>query len=378
MIIMNELDHRSDITAQMLAFDQVLLPDSVPEPIFRDEHGDVWLQISAPDSKRVSVMLEPKIYDLQHDGSGIWRVHLPVRSGTHYIHIYIDGADVLWPYLPIAYGYSRPCNYIALGDRDDDFYCLKDVPHGRIIRDYYFSTVTGRWESCIIYTPPGYDEQTNKVFPVLYLQHGHGENETGWSSSGKLSFILDNLIASGNCVPFVVAMNNGMVQCDINGQRVVDFTLFDRLLLEDIIPFTEKRYRAGGSKDKRALAGLSMGSLQTSISGFRHPELFCALGVFSGFMQDWIQGSEIDMISRGHGNNDHLTLLDDPERFDREFTLFYRAIGDKDQFMDHFLADDGLCERSNIRQERRIFAGGHDWNVWRQCIYDFSQMLFKS
>ena len=206
----------------------------------------------------------------------------------------------------------------------DDFYQIKDVPHGSVRREYFYSSVTGEWESCTVYTPAAYEEETDKTFPVLYLQHGHGENETGWTTAGKLQFILDNLIAEGKAVPFAVVMCNGMVQTVTeDGRRIVDFMLLEPQLLTDVIPFVEKKFRIGGSRERRAMAGLSMGSLQTSIIGFTHPEYFCALGVFSGFVTDMMQGTELDMVDRGPGNNEHLRILDDVQSFARTFPVFF-------------------------------------------------------
>lgn len=367
-----------DITAQMLSFDAVLPPEDVPEVLVQDENGAYWLQMKAPEAAKVQLEINTDSYDLEKDENGIWRVKLPITAGLHYIHLLVDGTLWLSPYLPIGYGYSRPCNTIALPEEDGDFYQLKDVPHGRLIREYYYSSVTGRWNSCMVYTPPSYEEETDKIFPVLYLQHGHGENECGWSSAGKLPFILDNLIAEGKCTQFAVVMSNGMVQKREYDKNIVDFTLFERCLMEDIIPFAEKRYRIGGSKERRAMAGLSMGSVQTSIAGFGHPEMFSSLGIFSGFLYDWIQGSEIDMVKRGPGENSHLAFLEDKEKFDKAFEVFFRAIGDKDPFLSFFEEDDARCEKSGIRQVRRIYNGIHDWNVWRQCIRDFSQLIFRS
>lgn len=372
-----QADISEDITAQMLAFDAVLVPEDVPEALVQDEGGAYWLQIKAQRAAQVQLEINTDLYDFNRGEDGIWRLRLPLTGGLHYVHLLIDGTLWLSPYLPISYGYSRPCNTIALPEEDGDFYRLRDVPHGKLVRDYFYSSVTQRWVSCMVYTPPAYEEETEKIFPVLYLQHGHGENECGWSVSGKVPFILDNLIAEGKCTPFAVVMNNGMVQRVAEGKRIVDFTLFDRCLREDIIPFAEKRYRVGRTKDRRAMAGLSMGSLQTSIAGFRHPELFDSLGIFSGFLYDWIQGSELDMVDRGPGDNSHLAFLEDRDKVEKAFRVFFRAIGDKDPFFEYFKEDDLRCERSGIRQERRIYDGIHDWNVWRRCIRDFSQLIFR-
>jgi enterochelin esterase family protein len=364
------------LTEQALAFDPVLPPEGVPDPIVTDENGQLFLQVYAPDAKRVFFDMEEKIYECERGEDGIWRTPYPFTGGYHYVLLNIDGATVLSPWLPIGYGYSRPSNFVATPEKDADWYDLRDVPHGRLFRDYFFSEVTGEMQSCTVYLPKACEENPNTVFPVLYLQHGHGENEIGWGTAGKLPFILDNLIADGKCVPFAVVMNNGMVQKKEGGERVVEFRQFDDYLMKDVIPHIESSYPLGGQKKLRAMAGLSMGSLQTSISGMTHPEMFSSLGVFSGFMYDCLRNLEEDE-ARGAKINAHMALLEDPERFDREFDVFFRAIGDRDPFLDRFLDDDERCNRAGIRQIRKIYSGSHDWNVWRECIRDFAMLIFQ-
>ena len=389
---------------QALAFDRILPWEGQVPACEIQADGRAFLRLAAPEAQNVSVVIMDEEYPCTRREDGVWEMELPFRTGHHYVQFKLDGAEVLTPLLPISYGYSRPYNYVELpvpkktgstGDRGDalsegqcgekleevsgdDFYQIKDVPHGSVRREYFFSSVTGEWESCTVYTPAAYEEETDKTFPVLYLQHGHGENETGWTTAGKLQFILDNLIAEGKAVPFAVVMCNGMVQTVTeDGRRIVDFMLLEPQLLTDVIPFVEKKFRIGGSRERRAMAGLSMGSLQTSIIGFTHPEYFCALGVFSGFVTDMMQGTELDMVDRGPGNNEHLRILDDAQSFARTFPVFFRAIGDKDPYKNFFDADDQMLEARRITHIRRIYHGIHDWNVWRQCIRDFAQMIFQ-
>ena len=369
-------DFPKSLTAQGLAFDPVLPPAGTPEPVVQDENGIFYLQIFAPGAQKVQAVSRDNTLHFRKEENGCWRAALPFQEGIHYVTLMVDGALWLTPYLPIAYGYSRPCNVIVLPEKNDAFYELRNVPHGKVVRELFYSSVTESWERCFVYTPPAYEMNPDAVFPVLYLQHGHGENETGWITSGKLPLILDNLLHDGKCEPFLVVMNNGMVQKMMNGKRVVDFTLFEEYLTKDVIPFIENRYRAGGSKAKRAMAGLSMGSLQTSMTGFRHPELFSALGIFSGFLHDWISGSELDMTGQGPGDDSHLSFLNDKEAFDAAFDVFFRAMGKDDPFFDKFEADDLLCKKAGIRQIRKIYSGTHDWNTWRQCILDFAQLIF--
>lgn len=365
-----------NLNEQPLAFDRVL-PWEGQVPAFVRESGKAYLQIAAPEAKKVSFVIEETERPCEKDKNGVWRTEYTVRKGIHLVQLLVDGTPVITPLLPITYGYSRPYNYVAMEMEDGDFYAIRDVPHGSVRREYFFSDVTGEWESCVVYTPYAYEKDPDRQFPVLYLQHGHGENEAGWTASGKVNFILDNLIAEGRAVPMAVVMSNGMVQTeDEDGNRIVDFRLFEKQLIQDIIPYVEKKFRIGGKKELRAMAGLSMGSLQTSITGFNHPEYFSALGVFSGFVTDIIQGGILDQVKRGKSSNEHMKILDDAETFAETFQVFFRAMGDEDPFWENFIHDDRILEEKGIRHTRKVYEGTHDWNVWRMCIRDFAQMIF--
>lgn len=362
--------------SQLLAFDPVLPWNGIQEGVI-EENGKKYLQLYLPAAEEVSFIYSEKEYKGEKNKNGVWNWKLPFDTAVNYIQLVVDGTPMLSPVLPIGYGYSRPYNFVVLDRTDEDYYALKDVPHGSVRKEYYFSSVINEWQSCMVYTPPCYEEN-REDYPVLYLQHGHGENENGWSSAGRVNFILDNLIAEKKAVPFIVVMCNGMVQKEQeNGERVVDFTLFEEELLQDVIPFIEKHYRAKKDKLFRGMAGLSMGSLQTCMITFNHSEMFAYVGLFSGFMSDFIQGSPLDMVKREKGNNEHLRFLENREKFKNSFRLFFRAMGEDDIFMEYFLKDDQLCEKKGISCIRRLYKGAHDWNVWRRCIYDFSQLIFK-
>ena len=360
---------------QTLAFDRVLPYEGQVECLVY-ENGRPYLQIMAKEASKVNFRYGEVNHYCEKNDMGIWKTPYTAEGAINYVQLIVDGVELITPMLPISYGYSRPYNYVEVRS-GEDFYGIKSVPHGSVRREFFQSSVTGEWESCVVYTPPGYDD-VNEVYPVLYLQHGHGENEVGWTAAGKVNFIMDNLIAEGNATPFVIVMNNGMVQSlDDNGNRVVDFKLFEDYLIKDVIPFVESKFRVGGSKEKRAMAGLSMGSLQTSIIGFKHPELFSCLGVFSGFVTDIIQGSELDMPGRGPSDNEHLKVLDDSCKFNSLFDVFFRSMGDKDPFWENFAHDDKMLEEKCIKQIRNVYDGIHDWNVWRKSIRDFATLIFK-
>lgn len=366
------------LTSQALAFNPVIPLKGEPEGQVVDKEGNTWIQIRADHAQKVSLVIYEEEFPFTKDEGGIWRLKYPRKDGITMVQLMIDGQPVISPYLPIGYGYSRPYNYVTVEEPDGDFYRLKDVPHGTVRQEFFKSSVTGEWERCLVYTPADYDEKPDQKYPVLYLQHGHGENEIGWVSQGRVNLILDNLFANKEAVPFIVVMNNGMVQVEREGQRVVDHTLFPALLMKDVIPFIEKKYRVIGDKEHRAMAGLSMGSIHTSITAFTHPELFDYVGLFSGFLHDFIQGNELmDMIPREKSKDEHLKILDDAEAFRKDFKVFFRAMGKDDIFRQMFLDDDALLKEKGISCIRMTYPGGHEWNVWRRCIRDFSELLFR-
>ena len=366
-----------NMNEQKLGFDRVL-PWEGQVPAIVKEGKRYFLQIAAPEAQKVTFTMNEEEFPCVRQEKGIWRLEYTLRVGIQYVQLKIDDVEVVTPLLHITYGYSRPYNYVALEMESEDFYQIKDVPHGSVRREYFFSEVTGEWESCIVYTPYCYEKEQDREFPVLYLQHGHGENEVGWTASGKVNFILDNLITEKKAVPMVIVMSNGMVQTmDADGRRIVDFKLLEKQLIGEIIPYVEKKFRVGKTKKMRAMAGLSMGSLQTSIIGFMHPEYFSSLGIFSGFVSDIIQGSPLDMVDRRASENEHMKILDDAEAFNKKFDVYFRAMGDKDPFWEHFEHDDQILSEKGINQIRKVYQGTHDWNVWRRCIYDFAQLIFK-
>ena len=317
--------------------------------------------IEAKEASRVAVMIDFKEYPLTRGEDGLWQTELTLEPGFWYFFVLIDGASVEHPAFPIGYGYSRPINFLKVPGSDDDFWLCKDVPHGAVVQDWFFSTVTGRTETCHVYLPPSYFGSEG-TYPVLYLQHGHGENETGWVHQGKINFILDNLIAQGKAREMIVVMANGMLQAEgkVEAMRFPDF------LLSDLIPYVEKRYRISGKREERAMAGLSMGSCQTSITTLEHPELFSYIGLFSGFLRNIFPG-----------DNPHLKALDDPEAFRQNYRLFFRAMGETDQFLNTFLEDDEILKEKGVESYRKMYPGAHVWQVWRECARDFCQMLFQ-
>ena len=325
--------------------------------------GKVHFRIIAKDAKEVVIDRFGTLFPLSPAEGGAWEGTFDLGTGFLYFFLKVDGADVLCPYLPIGYGCCRPMNFVDVPVEDMEGWDeLEGIPHGAVSRHYYPSSVTGRHEICLVYTPPAYDPA--KKYPVLYLQHGYGENETGWVYQGRVGRIADRLLAEGKMEEMIIVMGNGMVR----GTQVRGAAIFPRVLTEDLLPYIEKTYPVLTDKWHRAMAGLSMGSYHTSLATLGHPELFGYAGLFSGFLRaPWSGGEE----------EPHLRLLHDAAAFNQTFRVFYRAMGTEDQFWDSFAKDDAYLADKGLDTVRETFPGGHDWTVWRRCIRSFLPRLFR-
>lgn len=326
--------------------------------------GLVALTLYYPHAHAVSVTnLQGQTFPLVREGD-FWAGRLDLGTGFVGLYVTVDGNDTLCPTLPIGFSGSRPLNYVQICEEDAVIYPCS-VPHGSVVMDYLESAVTGQMERLYVYLPPYYETGTD-AYPVLYLQHGHGENETCWVHQGKMHFMMDNLIAQGKAVPAIVVMAGGMLARHGKTGLTLDYAQgFETFLTEEVIPYIDKKYRTLSDRTHRAMAGLSMGSIQTSIITCKHPELFAWAGLFSGFFQDPLTGY-----------SEHLQ----PERlaaYRDAMQLLFRGIGDRDGFLPCFLSDDAFLQRNNIPSVRRIYPGIHEWKVWQHCFHDFVQMIFR-
>ena len=220
---------------------------------------------------------------MARDTGGYWIVTTDsISEGFHYYSLLIDGVALADPASETFYGMGRMASGIEIPFTGGGYYGLKDVPHGDIRIKKYYSTVTNSWRRFYIYTPPGYDVNTSEKYPVLYLLHGGGEDERGWATQGKTDLILDNLIAEKKAKPMLVVMVDGnMGTGGLAGFNENVLRSFENELKQSVIPFVEKNYRAETDAKNRALAGLSMGGLQTLYAGIKNTNMFSYLGVFS-------------------------------------------------------------------------------------------------
>ena len=251
-----------------------------------NSQGYARFRFVAPDAKSVIVSLGLGGRGgtvLHKDADGVWTgtTEGPMDEGFHYYHLIVDGAVVNDPGANNYYGSVRWESGIEIPAHDRDFYAVSDVPHGKVVQVLYPSKETGSTHRAFVYLPPQYDGK--KKFPVLYLQHGWGEDETAWIRQGHANLIMDNLIAEGKCVPFMIVMTYGMTnEVKFGGLRNFDFTVFERVLVDDLIPYIDSSFRTIAKKDSRAMAGLSMGGMETKNITMARPEVFSYYGLMSG------------------------------------------------------------------------------------------------
>jgi hypothetical protein len=247
--------------------------------------NSVYFLLKAPDATKVQVQggdgLSAEPVDMKKDTAGNWAAIIPhAGPGFHYYWFLVNGVRMNDPGSEAYFGYGLPTGGIEIPLAGEDFFLAKDVPHGEVREHWYHSDVTGKWRRAFVYTPPDYETKPSERYPVLYLLHGAGENERGWSKQGHMSFIMDNLIAEGKAVPMVVIMDNGYATAkdaptaqSAPGQRR-DFAkmveTLEKVYLNEIIPTMESFYRIKPGRENRAMAGLSMGGFQTLVIGLGH------------------------------------------------------------------------------------------------------------
>ncbi len=335
--------------------------------IFPD--NSVKFRIKAPEAQRIQIDLGRK-YELVKDSAGFWEVTTDtISEGFHYYSLLIDGVAVADPASETFYGMGRMASGIEMPIKGENYYAVKDVPHGEIRIKRYFSTVFNKWRQFYIYTPPGYDENISEKYPVLYILHGGGEDERGWANQGKADLILDNLIAQNKAMPMIIVMPDGNVESmGIFGEMTLK--MFEAELKNCIIPFVEKNYRAKTDSRNRALAGLSMGGLQTLYAGVNNSNMFSYLGVFSSGwivpMQNAIAEAQYEYMKKNVNS------------INKNLKSFWIAMGGKEDIAwQNCQTMMAKFDEIGIRYTYSEYPGGHTWPVWRNNLYNFAQLLFK-
>src|SRR5262245_36829994 len=345
----------------------------------------VTFRIYAPKAPEVTLrgdwMETPAPVKLEKNDQGVWSVTVGPLAPDFYSYSFtVDGVRTLDPKNPmIKQGVNSVDNMFYLDGAEAAFQDNKPVPHGEIRKVWYQSTTLGIQRRMHIYFPPGYDSGKER-YPVFYLLHGGGDEDSGWSTIGRAGFILDNLIAEKKARPMIVVMPNGSLPRPANLPPAAPGTLlsptaiatltgqFTNELLTEIVPFVEKNYRALPGAANRAIAGLSMGGFQTTLVVTTNPDQFAYIGVWSAGVTSQLFP---DFEKRA------APFLDNPDKVNKQVKLFSIVVGDKD-FL--FAASKNLAEILNkrgIKHELRVTGGGHTWINWRNYLRDYAQALFK-
>jgi enterochelin esterase family protein len=361
-------------------------PSSVNQPGKQypqvNSEGRVRVQIAAPEAKMVQLDIGAVKYNLTKDETGNWTGEsAPQDEGFHYYQLNIDGASVPDPGSLYFYGASRWGSGIEIPAKDQDFYALKNVPHGQIREHIYFSKTNNSMRRCFVYTPAEYDKNTEKRYPVLYLQHGGGEDETGWASQGRTNLIMDNLIAEGKAKPFIIVMDNGTwrmpegsrpPQRPAQGERPAGpwppegwANGFMKTLLEDIIPMIDGNYRTLADQQHRAMAGLSMGGMQTRVITLANPDVFSHVGMFSG-------GSlSTEDVDKAPGFKEKVKLVF-ISYGSREIENPRAGFGGDPKVNTEKLKEAGMNTHFYVSPQT-----AHEWQSWRRSLYQFAPLLFQ-
>jgi len=336
--------------------------------------GRTYFKIFAPDAKKVEISFRG---EMQKGDDGFWTLSSkePEVVGFHYYQVIIDGVSTADPNGKPVFGMGRWVSGIEIPEKEGDYYKPQaGVPKGTVSESWYYSDKRNEWRRCFVYTPAVYDKEPGRKFPVLYLQHGMGENETSWANQGRMNFIMDNLIAQGKAIPMIVVMDNGNIENfrtvpgeDPSEARMRFGADFPHILLNELIPHIESGYRVLTDRENRAMAGLSWGGLQTFNITLNNTDKFAWIGGFSGAGQ--INTDQLETAYNG--------VFKDPASFNEKVHVFFLGIGSEEHPERTKNLSDGLKKAgiNNIYYESPGTA--HEFLTWRRCLKEFVPLLFK-
>ena len=355
--------------------------------------GRVQIRIEAPEatSVRLNFWSGPKL-PMEKQEDGFWMATTPpLVPGLHYYTVIVDGGEFADPGSHAFFGGSKHASAVEVPEPGSTYYAIQNVPHGQVREVWYHSAVTGSWRHALVYLPPGYDAATDVRYPVLYLQHGGGEDETGWIRQGRANFILDNMIAAGECDPVIVVMAYGYARPagyeppDLSGRpfgspewrkaiQVMTET-FEKEVTDVLIPFIDETFRTIPDRDHRAMAGLSMGGMQTFHVTLNNLDLFSYIGGFSGAAGPLVlQGRELDP------QTDYDGVFADPEAFAEQVHMLWLGIGtaEPERMLEGIRRLHASLEKAGIDHVYYESPGtDHEWQTWRRDLQHFASRLFR-
>jgi enterochelin esterase family protein len=333
--------------------------------------------LNAPKASEVTLIFgskDPAPIPLKKDEKGIWTVTIgPVEPELYTYALVVDGLKIVDPSNPEMQGGTAPgFNLVNVQGNPLRFDELQKVPHGTTQIRTYFSSVQNTNRKVYIYLPPQYDTNPNQKFPVLYLRHGGGGNETSWYNEGCAGIILENLIAQGKAKPMLIVMTNGNVESGTAGAyskegiKIVSDELFN-----EVIPLIEKNYRVYTDEPNRAIAGLSMGGGQSFYIGLQNTDKFDWLGVFSTGIFGGIPNTSFDAEKEVPG------ILTNPSIFNKNLKLFYLTVGQQDPRVEPTTQLINKFRQSQLNVDFKTYPGTHEWQVWRLSLHDFLTKVFQ-
>ena len=346
--------------------------------------GRVTFRLKAPDAKTVIVSGDfGDDTPMTKGDDGVWSVTIGPLPPENYVYFYMmDGVRLLDPSNPhvkVGYVTSTTVNLLTVPTKEPAFYDVQDVPHGEIRSILYKSKSNGVVRELTVYVPPGYDDHPDKRYPVLYLLHGYANDQNSWHRYGRANDILDNLLAEGKIQPFLVVMPLGYGGARVDGDDFGipakgsgpmggDAALYERDILEDIIPMIDKKYRTIADREHRAIAGFSMGGGQTAHIGLGNLDTFSYIGVMSAGTGPGPNVTDAALIGK---------LAADPAKTNKEAKLIWVACGRQDTAMKGAKALSDALTQAGIKHTFVQSEGAHHWRVWRHYLHDLAPLLFQ-
>jgi enterochelin esterase-like enzyme len=348
------------------------------------EDGHVTFHMYAPNAKNVSLGGDVSQKDVpltRNPQTGIWSLTVgPLRPDVYGYNFIVDGQSMPDPNNTMAkVGVIWFASQFSVPGPEADYLAVRNVPHGELHELWYFSDALHEERRVIVYTPPGYDQTSDKKYPVLYLLHGFGDTETGWTNAGRANFIIDNLLADGKAKPMLIVMPFGhlsrQVVIEQNRRRAsgpttrprIDLTTIGKIqaeLLDSVIPLVEKNYHVSADRNHRAIAGLSMGGAQSLVIGLNNLDKFAYVAGFSSGINGDLQPA-------------FGSFLDHPEAANSQLKLLWFGVGDRDMLLKGNQEFENLLSEHGIKHEWVVTPGyWHTWTLWRMYLRDVLPMLF--
>jgi enterochelin esterase-like enzyme len=334
----------------------------------------ITFRIRAPKASSISLIFgaaSPKPQPMTKDAGGLWTLTIGPVAPEIYTYVFdVDGTRMLDMANPVLKNGRAPdASVVEVPGTPPRFDQVQSVPHGTIQIRTYISTPLQRVRRLYIYTPPQYDSEPRRKFPVLYLRHGSGDNEANWSEDGRAGVILDNLLAQNKAVPMLIVMPNGDTDGSwAGGSSPEAMDMLAKELFGDIMPLIEKNYRVLAHRENRAITGLSMGGGQAFTIGLRNMDKFAWVGEFSSGL---VSTADFDLAKHLPG------FLDDPAAVNRKMKLIFLSCGDDDPRINGQLNLVDFLKQKGIHVEWYRTPGVHEWKVWRYSLAEFLQLVFQ-